>query len=418
MRLLLPALLIMLTGCPGPATEQTCQRGLVDAGGDVNGGFGGGPATANEPPIALVGSPLTVVVFAPLSSCISDTLRADVTLFDADNVTVTAEATEPTRTISGAVKVSVTFTPQRPGLHTLHVAFEPSLGARSRLIDVAVDGLRGATTRVPNPSVTGCGEALWPLSDDTVACEEKLAGVISLSSADGGQFSFPGERLVVVGEVLWTINGATSSLERRVVEDGGVRLTHSLPDFQSGDTPAMHDVDLALRYRSNGRLTLVRVSSQGETVRELNVGAARAYFTEDDDLPFLWSDQSCFSGCISLPDVVGLEPGFVWRSPNPRFELAPRLSGYARPTTESQSAPRFTLQYAAQTLEAPGAAFERLPLWLRSTVETKQLLVSTSQGSLSFSAWPRAEVLRVGRHHVLLTDPEPGMLRVVRMQEP
>lgn len=418
---LLPLSLVALCACP-PPVEPDCQRLLVDVSGNVNhfaGGLGGGTGSGFPPPLGFAGSPQNVTLFAPLSSCVSDTLRVDVSVLDPDGRELVAEVGTPARFgVDGAVNVDVGFTPSKAGLHTIRVAFEPSLGARSLLLEVASDGLSGLTTRVPIPAGANClANALWPLSDDTVACEERATGRVSLTSADGGLVQFSGGQLVVVDTVLWSIDAVTNSLERRVFEDGGVRLTDSFPHFPPVATPGMHDVDRALRFRSNGRLSLVRLKSTGTLVQEFQldgqVGPPLAYFSEDNDTIFRWSPLSCtFSNCTNFEDLVALEPGYVW-APHNFFEQpgAPRVSGFARPN-DSVAPARFSLFHAAEPVTTPAFAFERMPLWL-STGGTRRVLVSVERGSITLSFWP-AGVLRVGRHHVVLTDPDPAVVRVVR----
>ena len=172
-RRLILLLVVACAGCPLPI-EQTCERLLVDTAGNLNQGFGGGPAVPNEPPLGVVGTPVTARLFAPLTACVSDTLRAEPKLLDPDNLPVGMTlATDALRVGAQAtVAMSLTFTPAKPGLYTLQVAFEPSLGVRSLLINVASDGLAGATTRVRMPSGGNCPvNGLWPLTGDTIACE-------------------------------------------------------------------------------------------------------------------------------------------------------------------------------------------------------------------------------------------------------
>lgn len=417
--------LLLLCACP-PPLEQTCQRVLVSASGNANQDFGGGPGTNDpRPPLGIVGTPLTVTFFAPLSACVSDALRADVTSLDPDNLPLAVRLDgDPVRVgFEGAVKLSIAFTPTRPGLHTLHVAFEPSLGARTQLVEVASDGLAGLTTRVPIPPGANCAAgALWAVADDTVACEERASGFVSVTSADGGLTRFPGEQLVVVDTVLWSINAASTTLERRVFEDGGVRVTHTFPNFPSVATPAMHDVGLALRYRANGRLALVQLTRSGSTVREVlpegQVGAPLAYFVEDGGSVFRSSSVECpFDVCVNLPDVVALDPGLVWRLSQVFDGVSvAHLSGYTRPTTLLDSTPRFTLSHAVDPIAMPAYGFERLPLWLTPpTGGAQRVLVTVENEALLFSAWPRSQVLRVGRHHLVLADPNPGFVRVIRL---
>ncbi len=415
-----------LMACPDPNTD-TCSRFLVDQNGVPQGSVGGGPG--NLTPVGYVGVPLNLNVFAPLSSCATDSLRAEITISDPSNANVPFTTPEElSRQSSGPVKSVLSFTPTDVGLYTVKVAFEPSLGARTMLIDVAIDGLRNSSVRVPIPTGENCTvNATWPLTDDTVVCEERANGNVSITSSDGGLLRFRGEQLVVIDQVLWTINGPTSALERRVYEDGGLTLTHTLANFPSISTPAMHDVDLALRFRSNGRLTRVRVLADGGTnVQELSldglVGPPLAYFAEDNEVMFRWSQSDCsFNNCVNLSDLAGVEPGFVWRAePRPFGEpqIAPKVRGFTRPTTLSDSTPKITLQYDTETMTTPTYGFERLPLWLGAKSSTtdspRRVLISMTDAGISMSSWPRSEVLRVGRQHLVLMDPDPGFVRVYR----
>ena len=287
----------------------------------------------------------------------------------------------------------------------------------------AVVQIRQAATRVPIPSGGTCfPTGVWPLTDDTVACEERNTGFVSITSVDGGVHRFRGAQLVVVDTVLWSINDLTTSLERHVFEDGGLRLSDSFPNFPSVATPGMHDVDVALRFRANGRLTRVRRINGAPDVREYTldglVPAPLAYFVEDDDSVYRWSNTFCsFNNCTNLEEVVGLEPGIVWRNvlpSNGAGEL--RVAGFSRPTS-SVAAAALNLRFRASTLVSPGTGFERLPLWLNvspGNTADRQLLVSKGDGGIIMTAWPRAEVIRVGRNHVVLGDPEPSFVQVVR----
>ena len=42
------------------------------------------------------------------------------------------------------------------------------------------------------------------------------------------------------------------------------------------------------------------------------------------------------------------------------------------------------------------------------------MLVSITDAGLVLSGWPRAEVLRVGRHHVVLADRDALTVRVIK----
>ena len=409
MRRLLSPLLVVLCACPEPPPVD-CTRTLVDSFGNVNGGFaggiGGGGGTP-EAPLGLVGAPLRFTVFAPLSACAPDVLRADATVLDPDNAPVefTLEGPLVRSAQQNAVSGTFNFTPRKPGLHTLRVAFEPSLGVRSVLVDVASDGLLGATRRVP---IASANCTVWPLTDDTVACEAP-GGSVSITSVDGGVTRFSGAELVVVDNVLWSIDGASNTLERRVYEDGGVRVSNRIPGFPVVATPALQEVDVALRYRANGLITRVRITPNGEAVGDFAVdrfvGPPLAYFIEADDTLYRSSNTDCFSSsssCTNFTGLVAIDQRAVWST----------LNGFERPFRTPPN-PRFSLKRQPVSNGSPAHAFERIPLWLQVTSGDRRFLVSTDDGSVSYSAWPFSQVLNVGQHHVVLTD-SPGFVRVVK----
>ena len=419
---LLFAVFALLPACSPPPLE--CARQLIDVTGAPNGGFaGGGPGTTS--PLGVVGSPVSVGVFAPLSACPSDTLRADVTLVDPDNLPMmNLTVTQPVRNLSMGVGSTLTFTPDEPGLYALKVSFEPALGVRSLFIDVAVDGMRAASVvRVPIPNGANCDtNALWPLSDDTVACEARGPGVVSVTSVDGGVRTFPGSHLVVADTVLWSIHPALEQLERRVWEDGGVRLTHVFPNFAATPTPGMHDVDVALRYRPASILArMVVLPDAGFSVEDFRSdalgGSPEAFFVEPSDELFRWNEDLCLSSfnCGNFfTDLVAVEPGLVWRSELVFDGSASRSTGFTRPTLPSNVVSAMTVPHRPESPGFVTDSFERVPLWLAQNVGTRRLLVSGRDGGFELSAWPRTEVLRVGRHHLVLTDAQADFVRVVR----
>ncbi len=421
----LVAVFAALEGC-SPPPGATCRRLPIDPRGNLVGSFaggsGGGTGMAGTfSPLGIVNTTLTLTVFAPVSGCPGDEPVVNATLVDARN------QLGPTPTTSvpfvgvglGAISSTVSVLPTAPGQYTLRVAFEPStLGVREFILDVAADGREGATTRVPIPDGAGCSlNRVWPVSDDTVACEAQ--SMVTVTSADGGSTTFPGAQLVVADDVLWSIN-ATERLERRVWEDGGLQLTHSFPDFPPTPSPGMHDTDVAMRFLSNGRLTRVRVLADGGTdLLQYSLASGRpplAYFTEDDELPWRWSLSSCSIGvCRAVSDLVALEPGFVWRALKPQGSLfGKRLHAFTRPMDDLEGNPRFSLDYLAEETASPEVPFERMPLWVEPGVGAMKVLVSISGPDLELTAWPRAEVVRVGRHHVVLADRDALTVRVVR----
>ncbi len=417
--------LALLPACSPP--PPSCPRQLIDVTGAPNGGFAGGVGGSggSSAPLAVVGLPVSVALFAPLSGCPGDTLRTDVTLTDPDNLPVTdLTVTAPRLNIIRGVSTTVNFTPGKTGLHALTVSFEPSLGVRSLFIDVAADPLREApVVRVPIPNGSNCStNALWPLSDDTVACEARGPGTVSITSADGGVFTFPGSHLVVADTVLWSIHPAMRQLERRVWEDGGVRFTHVFAHFAATSTPGMHDVDVALRYRPGGALARVRVHSDGgSSVEEFRADAlgspSEAFFVEPGDELFRWSPDACnssFNCSHAFLDLVAVEPGLVWRSELLFDGRASRISAAVRPTSPSASTFVMTVPHRPEAFGFVTESFERVPLWLEQGVGNRRLLVTARDGGFELSAWPRAEVLRVGRHHLVLTDAQADFVRVIR----
>ncbi len=412
-------MLVVLCACE-PPPQDDCLRRLVDvngaliggSAGGTGGGTGGGPLL-DPAVLGTVGVPVTLTFFAPLTSCVSDALRLDAVVNDPDAFSTPAVppgALE--QSIFSSVKANVTFTPTRPGLHTVKVAFEPSLGVRSRFVEVVADGLSGQVIRVPIPAGANRSPGIWPLGDDTVASEVRSVDDITISSTAGTLTHFRGTQLVVAGQVLWSIDPLTSTLERRVFEDGGVRLTHSVPGFPAIPTPALQEPDFALRYRTSGRLSSVSVWPDGglrvnDHSYDARVVPPLAYFGGDGWV-MRWSLEDCaFGTCSNLGDLAALDAQFVWRHSPPGG-----LRGFARPTNLVDSP--LLLAHTPDALSSPLAAFERLPLWLRTQSEDWKVLVTATDAGFQFTGWPRSEVLRVGREHVLLTDEDPGFVRVVR----
>lgn len=414
-----------LEGCSPPAGTP-CRRLPIDPQGNLAGSFaggvGGGTGTAGTiSPLGIVNTPLTLTVFAPVSGCPGEEPVVNATLVDGHNqLGPTPTSSVPFVGVGvGAISSTVNVLPTEPGRYTLRVAFEPStLGVREFILDVASDGRDGATTRVPIPDGTGCSlNRVWPVSDDTVACEAR--SMVTVTSADAGTTTFPGAQLVVAGNVLWSIN-STEQLERRVWEDGGLQLTHRFPDFPPAPTPGMHDVDVAMRFLTNGRLARVRVWADGGTeLLQYSVGSgtsSRAYFTEEDEVPWRWSLSPCATGvCRAVDDLAALEPGFVWRAMTADNQFGKvRLNAFARPMGDLEGNPLFSLDFPAEEAASPEAPFERLPLWLEPGLGPMKVLVSVSGSDLELTAWPRAEVLRVGRQHVVLADRDALTVRVVK----
>ena len=394
------ALVLLVLAACGPPPGDTCQRVLVSATGQgAAGGFGGaggsGGAAANA--LGIAGEPLTLTLFAPLSSCVSDALRASVEVLGPDNLPVPVALSGPPRVLDvGVVQVALAFTPAQAGSYLVRTTFEPSLGVRTTVVDVAASRLDAGFVTVPLPGVDGCLGGAWPLTADTVACE-RASGAIELRRADGGVTSFDGEQLVVVDTVLWSVHRGRQSLERRVFEDGGLRLADAFAGIDAVVVPALHDTDLAVRQATGGQLTILRVGAATLTP---------AFFPGFFDGRVLFADPpgqfylggNCFdASCVF--DLQGLEAGVVWRTD----PSTGQLRGLARPLGTLDDAARFTLRQAPESPALPTAAFERVPLWLPARPPVS-VLASLDDGVVTLSAWNKAEVVRVGRRFVLLRD--------------
>lgn len=398
--------LLWLAGCPGPI-EQTCNRLTVDSTGATQaaGGFGGAGGSGALPPspVGVVGEPVTLTTFASLTACVSDPLRVRAEIVGPDNLPVETDVTLTTPRLTGAGPVTsdLSFTPKKPGLYIIRIAYEPSLGVRSIELQVAESRLGAPTVTVPVPNLSGCLNNVWPLTEDTVVCER--ASRIEVLSSDGGLTSFSGEQLVVVDDVLWSVERASSTLERRVFADGGLSVTNTFTNVDTRPVPAMHDVDFAIRARLNGSVALFRV---GTSPRDLSV------FASSTDGTILWLDGetlfnggTCFSAdCVS--DLRGLEPNAVWSGDPLNFGL---IAGRIRPIVSLEARAQHGLRMTTESLEVPQRGFERVPLWLPQSNSDRSLLVSADGSTLGFTAWKRADVLRVGRRFVVLKDSGPSV---------
>lgn len=364
------------------------------------------------PPLGLPGAPLSVTAFAPLSACSADSnrLTVRVELVGPDNFVVSdALITEPrlVRAVPEVdghppvevdmVAVDVTFTPSLPGQYLMHVIFEPMLGVRTLLLDVGEPRLDPPSVRVRVPSWAECVDQPWPLGAEVVACERSTRRV-ELHSADGGLSSFDGEQLVVAGPVLWSVEAATNELQRRVFVDGGLVLTDAFAGFGTRTVPGMHDERSALRVRTSGELTLVRVESPLSPVPSPANSEALLYLDGQEVLAESACDtERCFG-------LQGLEPEMAWTVEN----LGVGVVGFKRPFQSVRVIPDAVLRRPWHRPQIPARGFERLPLWLPVEGTGLSALVNADRQPLAFTVWNRAEVLRVGKHFVLLKDPQLG----------
>lgn len=412
--------MVALTACPAAEEPAQCQQVPVSLIIDER----VAPFRQHTPPLGLISTPITVLVSAPITSCPGDDVQATARLFDPANHEVafelTTAVTSPPDTVFGFVEANVTFTPASAGRYGLEVAFEPSLGRRAVVIDVAEDGHALPGLSVPLPA--RCDAGVWALTDERIACEERDRSLVSVVSSDGGSERFPGEGLVVVGNVLWTIDGGAMALERRVLTDAGLELTHALPGYTADDYPGMHDEAVAIRRRGStvaaavAQVGVIELLDGGvrETVVDLQYDQPTVKFREELDL----QPTLLCAGCLA-DSFLGIEPRLLWHfksifNPLDGSAEARGVVGYARPLTATSDSPSVTLPYAPLGAAQPFAAFERVPLWLEQPLPGGRLAVAWHDGrQVRLTAWVPAQVLRIGRHHVVLRGPWPEAVQVV-----
>jgi hypothetical protein len=389
------AIVLLATACSPP---QKCVQSLVSETGTVI-----SPPILN-PPLGVVGEPFELAVFAPRTACLRDAPTVSVELLGPDNyevsdVTVTNPLVNPGE--FAVVSAQVSFTPARAGQHLLRAWFEPSLGSRSVIIDVAESRIAPPSTRVHVPRSTECVNEPWPVNADVVACERNT-GQVELFAADGGASSFAGEQLVVAGPVLWSVESATNELHRHVIQDGGLVLTDAFQGFSARVVKGEHDERRALRSLTSGELVVARIE---DSLYRLgyqwnDVPSERVLFVDNG---WLEQETPCsFTGCASLR---GLEPGMRWT--NDRVLAA--IAGHKRPLDHEQMTADVVMQFNTALLPSPEGGFERLPLWLQlSQTSSVSVLVNSDRPQLGLTAWKRSEVLRVGKSFVVLSDPSGG----------
>jgi hypothetical protein len=402
-RVLATTLLLCSTACV-PSGDDACARFSVEQVRDGNGQL----LHAADIPLGLEGAPVEVTLHAPLTSCVSDALRVSATVQGPDGASSPVEVVEGPVPVGifGAVRARLRFQPVVPGPHALSVAFEPSLGARTVTVDVAAFGELRAGRRL---SALDCDEP-WPLGEEVIACEH--AGRVTLRSPAGELTAGAGSELVVTGQVLWFVTPA-GQLERHAFTDGGLVRTHAWPGFARVPTPALQTPEVALRFREDGGLTRLRLRDGGVEERTffVNPSSQAVYASDRDGVLTAWTDDGCARAeCTELSRVLALSGEATWR-------LLDGVRGWRWPwSTLTPEAPSYSLRYEAASAVRPSAAFERSPLWLAQPFDAGlRALVSTDDGVVTYSVFPRDRVLRVGAAHVLLRDEAgPGVVLVRR----
>ena len=388
-----------------------CDRFPVTADGIVNGGFAGGFAggfggggtaggfggAGGSTPIILEGERVTMRLVAPLTSCPTDDLRANIEVLAPDSSTVEHTFTGPTRAADAHVEGNLEFTVTAPGLYVVRAVFEPSLGVRTTTVNVIGTFSEARATAVPLPTGFACAEVPWPVTGDTIACERSGAQ-ISLLSSDAGVTTFDGTDLVVVGDVLWS-ETATRTLERREWSDGGLTVTRSIPGFSATPIRGLHTRTTAIRKRANGDLVGVALPDGGllESFFSSSDFTSGVFFYENDGTARVAGSFSC-GDCLN--SLVAFDDGVAWQ----QFGSGSQVNGYKRPITAATpfSTPNFVLQVEPRP-GLPIEPMERWPLWVdpanRATIS---ILIRPKYGALEWSAWPRDRVLRVGPTHAVV----------------
>jgi hypothetical protein len=368
-------------------------------GGFAQGGGGGGGDCLGYPPptggaigctsvgavvhpyVVFPDARLDVFLQAPTPECrpIALSVSADVTGPDAASV---ALVSTPFASVDqwGAVRTRVSFVPRIAGTYRVHAAFEPALGEAT--FDAPVTPVFAENGSVLTAS--GCLDAPWPVTAESLACEI-AGGQISIFSSDGGSTVFDGVNLVVVDDVLWSLRDAGTSfmLERRVWTDGGVSLTSQWgPDFSSVRLRAAHTKDVAIRLRTPlAGHDFIRVAFVED-------GGMDEVYAQDTDA--LWSFSGGALRGEAVDGAVAFAEGSRWAvaSSNP---FACEQVSLISETMSMTGTPHPTM--------APDTEFERWPVWLDVSGHT---MLFTSSGR--FVDLPLSRVVRVGAKFTLLNS--------------
>ncbi|MGV3624841.1 MAG: hypothetical protein ACO1OB_28735 [Archangium sp.] len=379
---------VLISAC-APEQLAQCQRVQVNRTGQVN------ASTLDEgfTEAVVVGESATITVFAPLTSCVSDEVRASVELFDPDNLPAPPEPLS-VETNAGVVRVEVTFTPTRAGDHFIRVVAEPNLGARSTTVTAVgrAELNAGVVIALPNP-VEHCREGVWPLGTDAVVCEPSDGGLVGVFFADGGSTQFPGRDVVTAGPVLWSVTSST--LERRSSLDGGLILRGTWANFGGDPAPALQGEDFAIRRNALGMLVLLQ-PDEGTGLTLDSSGTGPVVF---DGSRVLSSDPFCSVDCQLAQPVTAVEPGYFWSrdSFDTTFVRAWRMP---IGITSSASA---VLHRRVRSRALVRGPFERLPLWLEHSAD-EAMLAGFHDDALTLSIWPIDRVLRVGAEAVVVKE--------------
>ncbi|MGV3624840.1 MAG: hypothetical protein ACO1OB_28730 [Archangium sp.] len=382
---------VLVSACaPEPRVE--CDRQPVDRTGLLAPAF-----VDNVAELVTLDEPAVIRVFAPLTSCASDTPRATAELYDLNNVpvvlgplTITAIATP------GAVRIDVPFTPTLPGAYFLRVAAEPNLGVRSTMVVAVEQAQVDAGVVVPAPA-SRCSEALWPLGSDAVVCTSKDAGEVDVFFADGGSTQFPGIEVVTAGDVIWSFQPTTGAVERRVYADAGLVLALSRSGFAGGEVTGNHGDDFAVRRGSSGVVQVLFADGHVE-MAESDLGLG----------PYLYDGVRLRSldrvrcdvqpACIALPNWKAMDRDFVWSTDvnDVRF-----LRAWPLPLTPaSRPVVSMARQLPGRQLRGP---FALQPLWLEFT-DGNAVLAGFEDGHVSLRSWPYPRVRTVGSAVVVLFE--------------
>lgn len=378
-----------LVGCGQP---QPCIRQSVDRLGHVSSPFG--PIAAPE--LLSVGERTVVKVFAPITSCATETLSFSVELLDGDNAPATFAPPALSTNIEAAVLVEVPITPTTPGLHLLTVRFEPNLGARSVVLFVAGPANVDAGVVLPVASWR-CPSGVWPLGEDAVVCATAQDFTVTLS--DGGTRRITGRDIVTADETVWSVSRA-DQLERFELINGSLQRTHVWDTFGGEAVAGLHTSTQAVR-RQRTQVSVIDVSDGGQRLFSFSTAQPPPVMFIGDlgvVTPRGCVDDQGF--CNVNGPIFGLEADAMWSidTPEPFVRAWPLEPAFDRKPT--------LLINRELPAVNPTGPFEILPLWVGST------LVGFGGGVLSASMWPRERVLQVGSRAVVLRETD-ASVRVV-----
>lgn len=393
-------------------TEPPCPRSLISRNGEPI--FDGGSAVAEYFPFGVEGLAVTGEVFAPLSTCSGDRLRASAEYTDADGVAIPFEITSPQPKENGAVSVGVALPAHQVGaVRFLKVTFEPALGERTTKVEFVAVATPRPGVEVPVAGLSTC-EQVTAMTANDVAC--RRGDQLSISSSDGGVAQFVGKAPVAAGTAVWSVNDL-GRVERRELRDGGLVLTSTYPTttttpvFSATSRPTMHSPEWAIRVDTDEQLNVVNKSGTALGYEVCPGCTWLAAVIADSNRGGFIPGGECvrvmrFAQCHD--DLVAAEARWRWLAVEGGTIVETNL--FATQTSASSHRPI--------PFEVPTAEFSIIPPWFSAGAEGYRALgtlrVDGGVGRVEIAAWKFSEIVSVADSFVVLRKSENAVTVVER----